>query len=372
MSNSINTRSRNYRMQLLSTVSAAVLLASGAQAAGSDEDRPQIWINLGWQFERDGGGQEAYDPSFFNAIVAGGFTSPLKVENALPWSYGAEGAITYQPKDSDWVISAAIRYGRAHGRKSIHEQTAGGPVKIHIGTFFHNTVTPAAVNFSQTKASNSETHTILDFQAGKDLGLGLFGSGSKSNVSVGVRYAQIKFGAHTNVTARPDKYYPTNQKYSDRQHLYNGLNSETRSFAGLGPTVSWKASVPLAGNEESTTLALDWGLNAGLLFGKQKAKGVHQTKTDYYVSGLFGPNKYNHYLHYHSQRTVPHTRSRSVTVPNLGGFAGLSLNWTNAKISLGYRADVFFKAMDGGIDKRKSENRGFFGPYASISIGIGD
>ena len=29
-------------------------------------------------------------------------------------------------------------------------------------------------------------------------------------------------------------------------------------------------------------------------------------------------------------------------------------------------------ATDGGIDTRKSENRGFFGPYASISIGLGD
>ncbi len=45
---------------------------------------------------------------------------------------------------------------------------------------------------------------------------------------------------------------------------------------------------------------------------------------------------------------------------------------TDAKISLGYKADFFFGAIDGGIDARKNENRAFFGPYASISIGLGD
>ena len=29
-------------------------------------------------------------------------------------------------------------------------------------------------------------------------------------------------------------------------------------------------------------------------------------------------------------------------------------------------------AIEGGIDTRKSENRAFFGPYASVSVGLGD
>jgi hypothetical protein len=60
-----------------------------------------------------------------------------------------------------------------------------------------------------------------------------------------------------------------------------------------------------------------------------------------------------------------------VAVPNLGGFAGVSWRYQNAKVSFGYRADEFFGAMDGGLDKHKSENVGFFGPYANISIGLG-
>jgi hypothetical protein len=49
---------------------------------------------------------------------------------------------------------------------------------------------------------------------------------------------------------------------------------------------------------------------------------------------------------------------RSVVVPNLGAFAGLSMKYTNARLSLGYRADFFFGAVDGGIDQHKSYNFG--------------
>jgi hypothetical protein len=68
--------------------------------------------------------------------------------------------------------------------------------------------------------------------------------------------------------------------------------------------------------------------------------------------------------------TPDHTRSRNVTVPNIGGFAGLSFKYPNAKVSLGYRADFFFGAIDGGIDARKTYDRSFYGPYATVSIGL--
>jgi hypothetical protein len=41
------------------------------------------------------------------------------------------------------------------------------------------------------------------------------------------------------------------------------------------------------------------------------------------------------------------------------------------KVSLGYRADVYFHAMDGGVSSFKSEDRGFFGPYFNLSVGLG-
>jgi hypothetical protein len=67
---------------------------------------------------------------------------------------------------------------------------------------------------------------------------------------------------------------------------------------------------------------------------------------------------------------VPVDRAKTVIVPNVGGFAGASWRIENFKVSAGYRADLFFHAMDGGIDTRKSENVGFYGPFATISVGL--
>ncbi len=69
--------------------------------------------------------------------------------------------------------------------------------------------------------------------------------------------------------------------------------------------------------------------------------------------------------------TLNRTQSRRVTVPNLGGFAALSYRFTNAKLSMGYRADFFFGALDRGLDTHNSVTTGFNGPYATIAIGLG-
>ncbi|HEV2561086.1 MAG TPA: hypothetical protein VGT78_03000 [Rhizomicrobium sp.] len=64
-----------------------------------------------------------------------------------------------------------------------------------------------------------------------------------------------------------------------------------------------------------------------------------------------------------------HPHGCFVNAPNLGGFAGISFRYDNAKISFGYRGDFFFAAMDHGIDTRKSTTLGFNGPFASIRVG---
>ncbi len=95
-------------------------------------------------------------------------------------------------------------------------------------------------------------------------------------------------------------------------------------------------------------------------------------KTSHQTTAQYDPGYFERYRTTHQYAPHHNTRSRRVTVPNVGGFAGLSYNYANAKLSFGYKADFFFGAIDGGIDVRKSENRAFYGPYASISIGLGD
>jgi iron complex outermembrane recepter protein len=163
------------------------------------------------------------------------------------------------------------------------------------------------------------------------------------------------------------KYYQSIKlpKFAPRTFL--GKIQTTRSFHGFGPSVSWDASALVAGSTNTAEFAFDWGIDAALLFGRQKASVHHQTTAHARPTGNGSRPVYTVYQH------APPTsvRSRSVTVPNVGGFAGLSLKFPNAKVSLGYRADFFFGAMDGGIDAAKRTTTGFYGPFASVSVGIG-
>jgi len=123
----------------------------------------------------------------------------------------------------------------------------------------------------------------------------------------------------------------------------------------------------LIGNPDAGAVTFDWGLNGAVLFGRQHVTGSHETMAHH------GSRQHNSGALPTLYPTVSHntSRSRSVVVPNIGGFAGFSLRFPNAKVSLGYRVDAFFGAMDGGIDTRKTYDRDFYGPFATISIGLG-
>ena len=58
--------------------------------------------------------------------------------------------------------------------------------------------------------------------------------------------------------------------------------------------------------------------------------------------------------------------------PMSAALLGLSWRVQDFKVSMGYRADFFFGAMDTGIDAAKKSNTTFNGPYASISVGLGN
>ncbi len=140
----------------------------------------------------------------------------------------------------------------------------------------------------------------------------------------------------------------------------------------------------MLGDADRGEITLDWGANASVLFGRQKTKGHHQTTEKAYylnhwksrtigrplvgkplIDGHF-QNKTaaahystnNQYYTGHptaqTAKAASFNRTRTVIVPNLGGTAGFSFRYTNAKVSFGYRADFFFGAMDGGIDTRQN------------------
>jgi len=392
------------RLKLMASVSAAVLIASACSAgeslaADSDRSQPRVWIELGAQLERASGGDDMFKPPFFDDL-APSLDSPAKIAAKLPWAMGGEAKISLQPQESDWVFSAGVRYGRAKSTRNT-QQNSNPPSSrivrkypsskpIYSQICCHTSLFPAQkANFADVQSVHQESHLVLDFRAGKDVGLGLFGKDSSSVVSAGVRFAQFITKSDVSVKGRTDlehynylsilyggyflARYP--QKYAPAKRFHiNSLDAgSSRSFQGAGPSISWDASAALAGDSDSSELTFDWSVNAALLFGKQKAKTHHQsTESLYYFAPSYArTHPASGYATLYNHPRKDFTRSRSVIVPNIGGMAGFSIKFPNAKVSIGYRADIYFNAMDGGWDTAKKENRSFFGPFATISIGLG-
>lgn len=385
MSELITSRQHSdFHWQLLTTVSALSLLtASVPQARAEEADRPTVWVQLGGQMESQTGQGDPFIPGFVtdNPTAPGVEGANLFAQKPSALSTGFEGALIFQPSGSDWVFSAAVRYGRSnrsasssHAVKqeltyrflSFPDGFYGPPHCCRTGTY-----TAPGSPYTDLKSKSNQAHTILDFQAGKDVGLGLFGRQGSSVISAGVRFAQ--FTSKSNVTLhglprhdfyRYDIHYAGYTQYfnfASPFHQYAVTLNASRSFHGIGPSISWNASASVLGSPERGEVDLDWGVNAGVLFGKQRVNGSHHTLSIYHPG----------YVSYTQQRTVPFQRSRSVTVPNVGGFAGLSFRFDNAKVSLGYRGDFFFGAMDTGMDERKTKTVGFYGPFGTVSIGLG-
>ena len=378
-----NNNQSDFRWQLLTTVSALAIcgaLLAGDAAHAADKDRPTVWIELGGQLERVQSNADVFLPPFQQSEPRPDFEEIPSASTQRPprYAFGGEAKVIFSPSSSDWSFLAGVRFGRSNGSKHLHQQTTAhkqtGVTKY--GAPFY----AAQTRFGDTAAANSESHTIIDFMAGRDVGLG-FGRNATASFGFGVRIAQFSSKSGATLREAPDPYivripqppnplFPNNHKYitNTHHHTFYAQDSIWRSFSGIGPSISLTGSQPLIGSTEGTEVAFDWGANAAVLFGRQRVRGSHKTNGAYFT---------NHFssFNYHPKTTystsAPVGRSRTVIVPNVGGFAGLSLHRKNARVSLGYRADFFLGAVDGGIDARHNETLGFHGPFATISLGLG-
>ena len=379
------------RRVLLAGASVVALAPSAAVAGAQDGDHPTVWIELGGQLNHLNVGFQPFAPDF-TSTRPGNFSPSQKFEKPALYGFDEVGKLSFQPEGSGWVMSATIRYGRSSVARHVRQQNPFSAA-YHYEVYpsypglIYYTKQPAAVRFADTMTRNSEQHAVVDFQVGKDVGLGLFGQHAASVVSAGVRFAQFTDSSNIMLKSDPDwrfelkpfQYGPYNLSGLAQPYHSNAASFVAeRSFRGLGPSLSWNSSASLASDGEGAELDLDWGVNGAVLFGRQKAQTQHQ-ETVLYNNGGHGRIININFYGYNYPQLLPvyqHThsiaRSRSVVVPNIGGFAGLSFKYDAAKVSFGYRGDFFFGAMDGGIDARKTYGRNFFGPYASISVGLGD
>jgi len=336
---------------LLATVSGLAMLGSMglAQASNSESDSPPVWIELGGAFAELGNGREIYSPPFASSSDRLPFitTGPDDVERGPTSSWDGNARIQLNLPGSSWSISAGVIYGRATREKTSKQFTSAG-------TKYNQ----QHVAYQSIGSNVDQSHLLIDFKVGRDVGLGLFARDVPSSVNFGIRYAQLNIGRASDLL-----YQPTNNIKA--YHKFSGSFQARGRFIGIGPSLSWEGSEGLTRDDRAGQIAIDWGISGALLFGRQHLAGQHQT-SDLSVPYAGGPSNYFVY-----QTGNNLGRRRSVIVPNAGGHLGISWRYPNAKISFGYKADFFFGSIDGGIDARKSETVGFYGPFAAISIGLG-
>jgi hypothetical protein len=330
-------------------------ISSANPAAAGESGRPQVWIELGGSFTQLGNSQEPLQPDFTlvdprKPFITEGITGIQKNPSS---SWDGDIKVSIEPPRSDWTFSVGIRYGRDSRKKYSQQQTPSA-------AGYHGSFQGLYFAYQTATAFSSESHTMLDFQASKDVGLGMFGAGGHSAIGFGLRYAQLNSRSTFDM-----RYHPENSNKS--YYRFHASFDQSRKFIGVGPEINWNASAEVAGNADDGGISFDWGVNAAVLFGRQRTQGSHRT-TEQYVKAAAYP-VYNGHLVYSTSAST--SRDRNAVVPNVGGFAAISWFYPDAKVSVGYKADLFFNAIDGGIDTRKTEDRGFYGPYASISIGLG-
>jgi iron complex outermembrane receptor protein len=356
-----NDKRTGFRWQLLATASTIALLGFSCESnqAWASDSAP-FWIELGGQFAQEQTDQEIFTPPFLSASPFDA-ASHVALEKTPPSSWDGAAKLAYEPAGTSWVFSASILYGKSTRNGSVNQLTAQGAPGFGV-----------YAAYQKFTAGSGQSHSVLDFQAGKDVGLGMFGSGGRSVASLGVRYAQFDSRSSAAIQSQPTNIVASGASY----HKFYATFAAKRKFTGVGPSLSWDASADLIGNPSSSNITFDWGLNGAILFGRQRTQINHQTTGERVVNNTFAHPSINPYgtafahIPIYQHHASP-SRSKQTSVPNLGGFAGISLRFPNAKVIIGYRADFFFGAMDGGIDAAHRENVGFYGPFASVSVGLG-
>src|SRR6185437_14751341 len=122
------------RWKLLASASALTLIAyvsSPNLAKAEDADRPSIWIELGGQLSRLEDNSEFFAPNFPTPRPSV-LEPSQKFEKPPFFGFEEDGKISLQPKNSDWVLSASLRYGRALKNSHVQQQTKPAATRFNF------------------------------------------------------------------------------------------------------------------------------------------------------------------------------------------------------------------------------------------------
>ena len=224
---------RNCRWYLMATASFAALASLSTGAFADDADRPTVWIELGGQLEGLNDCRSRLRPRFCRisrntesgrlSVSKNRRNTALPPKRRFPSSQKIVIGFFLRP------LSIALAKN-----KSSHQQTPNAHLPDHVtlppsfGSRYINagTLYPSShVKFADAAAKQSESHAVLDFQAGKDVGLGLFGGHGTSVLSVGIRFAQ--FSSKSKVTMRME---PDVQSHCSNHRYFRHLGKKADCF----------------------------------------------------------------------------------------------------------------------------------------------
>ncbi len=297
------TLSKRIRMALLAGVSATAILTASANAE-TTMNQGRLWLELSG---------------------VGPFWYASNSETYVP------GLLSIKPKYG-MMLSGEVGYQFAESPYSIALRVGHGWSKRRNSSF--STATFSYYSGSNGTARNKEKLTFLDFEVGRDVGVGMLNG--KLRLHAGLRFAAFK----SKEDAQGTFWTYTYSSFSNA--------NVRRKFTGIGPRVGFNSLTPLS---ESLALRLDAA--GALLFGKRKYSSIDTLTT---ASGFFTSTSIR--------------RSKSTVVPNISAYAGFA--WTPASVpgmtvSLGYSVDAYFNIAEtwSGTSYRKSD-RIIHGPKLSI------
>jgi len=334
-----------------------------------------LTIELNGQVQHEKAPYETILPGFISTFPAE--LQPAGLEHRdLDWGDGRQLKVTYRPDGGSWALSGSARYGRTNGGAArIHKDQTGVGGCAFAGYFaaicpkYRDTLNlyPTYHDWSDATVKSREDHLVIDFQVGKDLGIGGL---EHSTVAAGLRYAGMNSTTNVTMDGIPDWVIPDGWylKYDSTMHRYQATLDARREFRGAGPMLSWDAAARLIGNEEVGHVDLDWSVNGGVLFGKQKTTVTGQ-ETAAYFSGAYYENPRPPVSTVVTPADIHRTKSVSAPVVDLS--LGLSYEIQRIKIGAGYRWGRYFNVLDAGYQDRKSYDRTFDGPYFKIAVGFG-
>ncbi len=292
---------------------AMMAAAGGAQqAVAADHTEGEVTLELQGQFDFvDDGAIEI-------APVPDALQRPL----TTPGDGGdVAGTVTYQPHGSPWSFAFGVRYGQTSNRSHA----------------FQYTYSKYALN---VQAKHRREHIVVDFEVGKDVGVGLLGPG-KTTIGAGIRYA------HFSATTRGSF---TSAKYGAYVIAAGSFSTRNENDA-VGPRFFIRQSTVLPGGHG---LSLDWGVGGGVLFGRQTVRTDVTLSTGSY-NVLGGLN-----------------RGHDRATPMVDTF--VQLNWKSPRsplsIGVGYRLDEYFDVLDGGFGRSRQINDLEHGPFLALTYKV--